>query len=336
MTVEGEGTEARPDVSIAIVSWNARGYLRRCLASLFRPQDPEVLAAWERAGQPVTSFVPDRVTWEVIVVDQQSLDGSAELVESEFPEAALVRQIPNVGFAGGNNVAYRHARGRYFLLLNSDTVVKPGWLDQLVAYADAHPEAGLIAPKLLNPDGTLQYSCRQFPSLGAGVFRNTLFQPFGHRFVDDYLMKSWDHASPRQVDWLSGACLMARRTMIDQIGGLDAEYFMYFEDVDWAKRAHLAGWEVHYIPEPVVIHEIGKSSDRRPKRMILMHHESAYRYFCRYSKLGYSHGGRLLLGAGLGARAGLTLLRNEAIRVSARVRKSLSDFTSRKDKGPKP
>jgi GT2 family glycosyltransferase len=310
-----------PDVSLSILSWNTRGLLRRCLASLYDPEDAEVRAAWDKAGKPLGPSVPERVTWETIVVDQQSLDHSAEMVEAEFPQVNLVRQAPNLGFAGGNNVAYRQARGRYFLLLNSDTVVRPGWLTQLVGYADAHPEAGLIAPKLLNPDGTLQYSCRRFPSLGAGLFRNT---PFGallpkNRATQDYLMQDWDHASPRNVDWLSGACVMARREMIDQIGGLDDGYFMYFEDVDWSYRAHQAGWEVHYIPEPVVIHEIGRSSDRRPKRMIVMHHESAYRYFRRHSKYGKSLPGRAVLASALAARAGLILTRNEVIRCRARV-----------------
>ena len=311
----------RPDVSIAILSWNARGYLRRCLASLFDPGDAEVAEAWTRAGMPPASADPHGLTAEVIVVDQESLDGSADMVAEQFPEAVLVRQRPNLGFAGGNNVALRHARGRYFLLLNSDTVVRPDFLPELVRYADAHPRAGLIGPKLLNPDGTLQYSCRRFPTLGAGLFRHTPLEWLAPKnsYTSDYLMREWDHASPREVDWLSGACLMARREMIDAVGGLDAGYFMYFEDVDWALRARNGGWEVHYIPQPVVLHEIGRSSDRRPKRMIVMHHQSAYRFFRRHSKVGGNPAGRLLLAGGLAARAGLTLARNEGIKWKARL-----------------
>lgn len=328
----------RPDVSIAIVSWNAREFLRRTLASLFDPRHPDVLAAWKAAGVPVTDFPEERVTSEVIVVDQQSLDGSAEMVEAEFPQAKLVRQIPNLGFAGGNNVAYRHAGGRYFLLLNSDTVVRPGWLTELVAYADAHPKAGLIGPKLLNPDGTLQYSCRRFPSLGAGAFRHTpleWFFPKNH-FTADYLMKDWDHHDAREVDWLSGACLMARRDMIEQIGGLDERFFMYFEDVDWSRRAHDAGWEVHYVPRPEVIHEVGKSSDKRPKRMIVMHHESAYRYFARHTKYGKSAPGRAALAAGLAGRAALTLFRNEVLQWQVRVLRLKQQLDARRtDQAPR-
>lgn len=306
----------RPDVSVAILSWNAREYLRRCLASIFTPEEGTVREAWERAGLPLAEGGTAPTAFEVLVVDQDSLDGSAEMVEEQFPAAKLLRQRPNIGFAGGNNLAFRHSTGRYFVLLNSDTVIRPGWLTELVAYADSHPRVGLLGPKLLNPDGTLQYSCRRFPSLGAGLFRHTPLEWLAPRnsYTQDYLMKEWDHASPREVDWLSGACLMARREMIEEIGGLDEGYFMYFEDVDWAARAHESGWGVHYLPGPVVLHEIGRSSDRRPKRMIVMHHESAYRYFCAHSRLGKSHPGRVLLAAGLAARAVLTLARNEVFR----------------------
>lgn len=312
---------ARPDVSVVILSWNARGWLRRCLASLFHPDDAEVRSAWSRVGVSLGDVAAERVSCEVIVVDQESLDGSAEMVELEFPQAVLVRQKPNLGFAGGNNVGFRHARGRYVVLLNSDTVVRPGWLTALADYADAHPKAGLIGPKLLNPDGSLQYSCRCFPSLGAGLFRHTPLEWLSpkNRYTADYLMRDWDHNDPREVDWLSGACVLARREMIDEIGGLDEGYFMYFEDVDWSLRAHRAGWEVRYVPEPVVIHEVGRSSDRRPKRMIVMHHQSAYRYFCLHSRVGRNLAGRAVLAAGLAARAALTLARNEGIKWHGRL-----------------
>ncbi len=219
-----------PDVSVAIVSWNARGYLRRCLASLFRPGDPEASEAWERAGLPLEGDAPERVSWEVVVVDQESLDGSAEMTEEAFPEARLVRQKPNLGFAGGNNVAFRHARGRYVVLLNSDTVVRPGWLTELVEYADAHPRAALVGPKLLNPDGTLQYSCRRFPSLGMGIFRHTPLEWLAPKnpYTRDYLMKEWDHAEPREVDWLSGACLPARPPCSKQAASQGERQFMKF------------------------------------------------------------------------------------------------------------
>lgn len=310
------------DVTVAILNWNARSFLRRCLASLYRPGDAEAAAAWLASGREPAAE-EETVSWETVVVDQESVDGSAAMVADEFPEARLVIQRPNLGFAGGCNVALRQARGRYVVLLNSDTVVAPGWLTRLAAYGDAHPRAGLVGPKLLNPDGSLQYSCRRFPTLGAGFFRNTPFEFLApkNRFTADYLMREWPHDEPRTVDWLSGACLMARREMVTAIGGLDDGYFMYFEDVEWCRRAWDAGWEVHYVPEPVVLHEIGRSSDRRPRRMIVMHHQSAYRYFRTYSRIGRSPVGPLLLGGGLAARALLTLGRNQAIQWRARLRR---------------
>jgi GT2 family glycosyltransferase len=311
----------RPDVSIAILSFNTAGYLRRCLASIFDPHDSDVLAAWERAGRPLTGFPQERTTAEVIVVDQDSCDDSVAVARS-FPQVQVLALKQNLGFSGGNNLAWEHSLGRYQLLLNSDTVVRPGWISELVEYADAHPRAGLIGPKLVNPDGTLQYSCRSFPSLGMGVFRHTPFEVLmpKNAYTRDYLMRDWDHAEPRNVDWLSGACILARREMIEQIGGLDDGYFMYFEDVDWGARAHEAGWEVHYVPSPVILHEVGRSSDRRPKRMIVMHHESAYRYFCRHSHLGKSLPGRAFLIGALCARAALMLARKELIACRDRLR----------------
>ena len=310
-----------PEVSIAIVSWNARWYLRRCLAALYQPQDPDVRTAWQRAGLPLQELTPERVSWEVVVVDQESLDGSPEMVEAEFPQVRLVRQKPNLGFGGGNNVAFRHARGRYVLLLNSDTVTRPGWITELFDYAEAHPKAALIGPKLLNPDGTLQFSCRRFPSLGMGIFRHTPLEWLlpKNTYTRDYLMQEWDHMDDRTVDWLSGACIMARREFIDEVGGFDERYFMYFEDVDWGFRAHKNGWDVRYTPEPVVIHEVGRSSDRRPKRMIVMHHESAYRYFTEHSHWGRDPLRRAVLAGGLATRAALTLARNEGIKWKARL-----------------
>lgn len=318
-------SQSAPDVSIAIVSWNARWYLRRCLASLYQPHDPDVVRAWSRAGQPASGGasegLAEDVSWEVVVVDQESLDGSAEMVEAEFPQARLIRQRPNLGFGGGNNVAFRHARGRYVLLLNSDTVTRPGWITELVQYADAHPRAALIGPKLLNPDGSLQFSCRRFPSLGMGLFRHTPLEWLlpKNSYTRDYLMQGWDHRDDRTVDWLSGACILARREFIDEVGGFDERYFMYFEDVDWGFRAHKAGWDVRYTPAPPVIHEIGRSSDRRPKRMIVMHHESAYRYFTEHTHWGRDPVRRAVLAGGLAGRAALTLARNEGIKWIARL-----------------
>jgi GT2 family glycosyltransferase len=256
-----------PDLSVCVLSWNTRALLRRCLASIYDPEDSEVEEALARAGllaarQPAAVGSGERslrgaaaraspgadgnLEVEILVVDNASGDRSAEMVAEQFPQVRLHRSPKNLGFPGGNNVGYRLSRGRYFLLLNSDTVVAPGAFAELVRFADANPQAGIVGPRVLNPDGSLQMSCRRFPTLGAGLFRNT---PLGrlfpkNRFTRDYLMTDWDHHVERPVDWVSGCCLLARRQMVEEIGLLDEGYFMYCEDVDWAYRAGQAGWQV--------------------------------------------------------------------------------------------
>jgi GT2 family glycosyltransferase len=337
-----------PDLSVCILSWNTRALLRRCLASIFHPDDPEVQEAIARAGLALAALRPaaavtqrgsstipagtssttalhDEAALEVIVVDNASADGSAEMVAAEFPEVRLHRSPTNLGFPGGNNAGYRLSRGRYFMLLNSDTVVLPGAFEELVTFAGARPRAGIVGPRVLNPDGTLQMSCRRFPTLGAGLFRNT---PLGklfpnNRFTRDYLMTDWHHDEPRAVDWVSGCCLMARREMIEQIGLLDEAFFMYCEDVDWAYRAGQAGWEVLYDPRAMVIHEIGRSTDQAVNRMIVQFHRSMYRFFRKHYAATANPVYRAVVVTGLVARAGLMLTRNQTLLTRIRWRKLL-------------
>ena len=312
--------DAQPDLTVCILSWNTRELLRRCLQSIYSPTAAAVGQAWNGAGRPLTGDEGETITYEVIVVDQESLDQSADMVEAEFPQVRLIRQKPNLGFAGGNNLAFHHARGRHFLLLNSDTVVRPGMFTSLVEYADNHLQVGLLGPKVLNPDGSLQASCRRFPTMGAGLLRNTPLSLFFRRSraVRDYLMEDFKHDQPRDVDWLSGCCVLARRTLYEQIGGLDDEYFMYFEDVDWSMRAHQGGWQVVYYPGPTVIHEVGRSTDKAVKRMIVRHHRSAYRFFVKHYPAWQRPHRRVILATGLAMRLVMVLMRNQLLRIKLR------------------
>ncbi len=243
-------------LSICIVNWNTREDLRRCLAAL-------------PAGAPKTPC-------EVFVVDNNSSDGSAEMVAADFPAVHLIRNRENTGFACANNQAIREAHGDYLLLLNPDTLVHPGALDRLVAVMEEHPEAGIGGAKLLNRDGTLQYSCRHFPTFATGFFRNSALGRLfpGNTQVRDYLMTNFDHAALTEVDWVSGAALCIRRETLEQIGVLDEIFFMYCEDVDWCYRAHQAGWKVIYIPDAVITHIIGRGSDQAVAAMVHAHHRS--------------------------------------------------------------
>jgi GT2 family glycosyltransferase len=315
-----EEQPAVPDVTVCILSWNAKGYLERCLNSLLHPETPEVQEALRRAGLAGEQEPAEAVSIDLLVVDNGSIDGSADMVESRFPEARLIRTHKNLGFAAGNNVGYRASTGRYFLLLNSDTVVPRGAITRLVRFADATPTAAFVGPKVLNPDGSLQYSCRRFPNLRAALLRNTPLARFVRESaaVRDYLMTDWCHDAPRAVDWLSGCCLLARREAVERIGALDEDYFMYCEDMDWCYRAHAGGWTSVYFPGAQVVHEVGKSSDWLPRRMIAFHHLSMYLFWRKHLGARAALPIRAAIAGGLAARAAATIATTHLIRLRAR------------------
>jgi GT2 family glycosyltransferase len=283
---------APPDLSVCIVSWNTRADLRAALASVFA-----------YAGE---------VALEVIVVDNASADGSAEMVRREFPAAQLIANRWNRGFAAGNNQALRRARGRYYLLLNSDTVVHAGAFAELVRFMDAHPDAGAVGPRILNPDNTLQYSCRRFPTLATGLFRKA---PLGRLIPDnrwnrEYLMSDWVHDVAREVDWISGAAMCLRPEAVRQVGALDEGYYMYCEDVDWCYRARRAGWKIYYLPQAVVTHVIARSSDQRPLRMVAEFHRSMLRFYRKHYAAAMSPLLRPLVPVGIMLRALVVMIEN--------------------------
>ncbi len=289
------------DLTIIILNWNTRQDLRLCLSSI--------------------QAHPCSTSMEVIVADNASEDGSRELVTNEFPWARLVAHRTNLGFCAGNNRAVPEHPGRYVLFLNPDTKVTECALDLLVKFADENPDVGIVGPKLLNRDGSLQYSCRTFPNLGAGFFRNT---PLGrlfpkNRFTQDYLMSDWDHASVRDVDWVSGAAFLIRREVLEQTGGFDEGFFMYCEDVDLCYRAHELGWRVVYYPDAVIYHLIGRSSDQVPTRATFYFHTSMYRFYKKHYARNTSLLLRPLIIPGLAARASGQLLRYKVKNVKRRL-----------------
>lgn len=249
------------DLSITICSWNTVDDLRKCLESL-------------REAQGEANF-------EVIVVDNASQDGSPDMVEREFPDFRLLRQSSNLGFTGGHNLAIKARVARNVALLNSDTIVHKGALGSIVAYMADRPAVGVLGPKLLNPDGSLQFSCRRFPNPVAAAFRNTVLGKLfpNNRFVKTYLMQDFDHSAVQKVDWVSGAAMFIRGELIDKIGGLDPDYFMYCEDTDFCFRAHTANFDVVYFPQAVITHAIGRSTDRAANKMIVRFHKSMLLFY---------------------------------------------------------
>ncbi len=255
------------DLSVVVVSFNAREYLRRCLATVRE----------HTKG----------VSCELIVVDNASWDGSAQMVEADFPQAALIRLPANQGFAAACNRGMERAAGEFILLLNPDTELSDDAFSPMVAYCRQNSSVGVLGPRLLNSDGSLQLSCRHFPSHLTSLFnrQSVLTRLFpGNPFSRRYLMTDWGHDRVAPVDWLSGACLLLRREMVERIGGMDEGFFMYIEDVDLCYRAHQAGYQVVYFPEVAVTHHIGKSTGTMPNRSIVQWHRSMWRYYRKHMR----------------------------------------------------
>ncbi|MER3420817.1 MAG: hypothetical protein C4290_09975 [Chloroflexota bacterium] len=254
------------DLSVVIVNYNTMGYTRRCLASL--------------------SDGARGLAWEAVVVDNASSEPGAEALAREFPNVRVLRRARNGGFAAGANTGIRAARADVLFLLNPDTRVMPGAAAALLQYLRAHPDVGIVAPKLVNPDGSLQLSCRRFPTLWTGVFNRysllTRLVP-RNRFSTAYLMSDWDHASTREVDWVSGAAMMITRAALTRVGGFDEGYFFAMEDVDLCRRMHEAGLRVVYLPDAVVEHCIGGSASTAPARALIARHRGMWRYYRRWT-----------------------------------------------------
>jgi len=245
------------DLSIVIVTWNARDLLLSAIASIYR----EV----------------DGVSFEVIVADNDSKDGSADAVEAAFPAAKVIRIPRNLGFAGGNNVGLREAKGRHVALLNADTTVLPGALERLVAYMDAHPGVGACAPQLLNPDGSKQNCIHNFPSLVTEILNVSLLRIL---LPERYPSKRRDYAAPIEVEAVLGACLVVRREVIEQVGPMDDGYFFFMEETDWCARMREAGWKVVHVPDARVTHLSGGSSKKKlPLETRIEYLRSLYRFF---------------------------------------------------------
>lgn len=252
-----------PALSVIIVNWNVRDLLRRCLHSL------------------LANFPPGQL--EIIVVDNASTDGSAEMVRTEFPMVRLIANPDNRGFTAANNQGLMVARGRCVLLLNPDTEVVGDALVTMAAFADAHPDVGIVGPQLLNPDGSVQSSRRRFPTLLTALFESTWLQPYApRRLLEHYYVLDCPDDEVQDVDWVTGAALMARREAVEQVGPLDEGFFMYSEELDWCRRFRETGWRVVYLPTAQVVHHAGKSSEQVEAARHIHFHSSKVHYFRKY------------------------------------------------------
>jgi N-acetylglucosaminyl-diphospho-decaprenol L-rhamnosyltransferase len=226
------------DVSVVVVTWNALPWLEQCLESV--------------RGR------------EIVVVDHGSTDGTVELVRERFPDVRLIEQ-ENKGMGGGNNAGMRAAGGRYFFLLNSDAWVVDDALDRLVAFADEHPEAAVVGPKLLNTDGTLQRSARGEPTLWRLATEYLFIRKLAPRSkrLNPLYRGDFGHDRVEEVDWLFGPALLVRKEAADAVGLFDEDFFMFSEEVDWMTRFRRAGWTVVFFPDAEVVHVGGASHGGR-------------------------------------------------------------------------
>jgi len=257
------------DVSIIIVSWNAKEKLRCCLNSLVCRED--------------------EYTQDIIVVENGSMDGSMQMVEEEYPSVRLIKNRNNLGFSRANNIGIRSSKGRYLCLINSDVIVLDNCIKNLMSFMKEHPAAGMVGPRIINPDRTLQPSCRHFPTIWNNMCQslglNHLFPKSA--FFSYWIMDYWNHESIRSVEALSGCFLMVRREAVEEVGLLDENFFIYGEDLDWCKRFHMAGWDIVFYPYADAIHFGSASSANAPIKFYLEMQKADLQYWRKHhGKIG--------------------------------------------------
>jgi GT2 family glycosyltransferase len=276
-------------LSVVIVNFNAGEALATTLASL----EPGL-----------TEFA-----WEAVVVDNASTDASERVVEQAGPRVRLLRQDRNVGFARGVNAGLAATTAPLVLVLNPDCALRPGAVAALGHVLEAHPDAAVAGPRILNPDGSIQESARGDPNLLTGLFgRTTLLSRLApnlgavrrnlaaRRAIDTGVESAL-------VDWISGACMLARREALAAVGGFDERYFLYWEDADLCRRLRAAGWTARYVPHAVVVHRVGGSSQSVRRLAIRAFHQSAYRYYVTHVVPQWWHPGRVVAWTLLSARS---------------------------------
>lgn len=259
------------ELSIIILNYKSKGLLKQCLRGI----------ADSHLG----------MDYEVIVVDNASGDGSADMVREGFPWAKILALQTNGGYSAGNNAGIRQATGDYILVLNPDVAVFRGAVETMLAYMKEHAKVGLSVPKLVNPDGSIQMSAMRFPTFAVPVWRRTPLGklPVPKRILERYHMMDWDHQDNRAIGWALGACFLIRRAALEKVGYLDERFFLYVEDVDYCRRMWENGWEVHYVASAEMVHFHQRLSASRPAVTSFfsyparVHMQSWMKYFAKYA-----------------------------------------------------
>jgi len=272
------------DLSIALVNWNNKDYLQRCLESIEAAQLP--------------------FTYEIVVADNGSTDGSQAMLADRFPYVKLIQNKGNVGVARGNNQCIQNSSGRHIYVLNNDTVVNRPSIEAMIIFLDEHPEAGAAGGNLLNPDGSFQSSFCNFPTLREEFL---IVSHVGIRLNPYFPSYNGPYPSIREVDWISSASIVVRRQAIEEVGLVDEEYFIYSDETDWQYRLRQAGWKVYYLPQVTTVHYGGGSFQPGGQRYTLV-----YRGRMLFARKHYSHlyvaAQRVMFGAAAVGRLGVWLL----------------------------
>ena len=274
------------DLSIIILNYKQKGLVRQCIKGIL-------------SAQP-------QLNYEIIVVDNNSQDGCLSAVKELFipskdsnifqkhdyilPPLKTIQSEKNIGFGAGNNLGIKESAGEYVLILNPDIAVVPAGLEKMVSFMKDQPDIGIIGPKLINPDGSIQDSCRRFPSWPTPFYRRTFLKklPAAKKVLDYYLMADWDHKNSISVDWIFGACLLVRKSVFDKIGFFDERFFMYFEDLDLCRRCWVAGFKVFYFVKTEMVHYHQRLSAKNAgifgvlSKAGRIHFISGFKYFAKY------------------------------------------------------
>ena len=259
------------DLSCIIINYKNSEPLKDCLASIYQ--------------------TIQKIDFETIIIDNSEKDLGLQSLKELYTKAQFVSNSSNVGFAKANNQAAKIAKGKVLIFLNPDTILSEQAIYSMYKYYCSHTETGVLGPKVVDPEGSLQYSCRRYPTLWTGLFNrysilSRLFPE--NRFTSQYLMRDFDHNEIRQVDWLSGCCLMVSKNTFENSHGFDENYFLFNEDVDLCRTIKQAGKEVIYFPEATITHQVSTSNSKTTARVIIQRHLGMMHYFKKY------HGQNLL------------------------------------------
>lgn len=264
-------------LSIIIVNYNSKKFLNKALSAIY-------------SNNSSTHPLIHSFNFETIVVDNHSIDGSIKLIREKFPQVRLIKNVKNVGFARANNQAIPRARGEYILFLNPDAVPEKKAIEQLVNFMEQRPFAGCVGGKLLNMDGTLQFSCRSFPDYISIFFgRKSFFRRMfpENLFSRKFLLTDLDYTKPQKIDWIIGACMLTKREILSRVGFFDENFFLFVEDMDFCYRLKKQGFEIYYCPNAVFYHTYGAITQKFWIKSTISHNLGIYKFFNKNYQFGF-------------------------------------------------